>query len=225
MIIALDAAANVISDSDICPTALCNTLICISGVDSLISESLKASTDPSTSPFTTKFNSWKLPTAIRRPISSRVNNLWVRKPNSRCNCSRLLAISRASCSVSITWNTSPAWGAPFKPRIWTGADGPATSIRAFLSLNIAFTFPWLVPANTTSPLCKVPFCTNTVATYPRPLSKVDSIIEPVALRLGFAFKSSNSASNKTFSISSCTPVPFLAEISCDWYLPPQSSTR
>ena len=42
-----------------------------------------------------------------------------------------------------------------------------------------------------------------------------SAYEPVALRLGFAFKSSNSASNKTFSINSCTPVPFLAEISCD----------
>ena len=151
--------------------------------------------------------------AIRLPISSRVSSLCVLNPSSRCNCSRLFAISRASCSLSITWKISPACGAPFKPKINAGADGPASLIRAFRSLNMALTRPWCVPARTISPVRRVPFSTNTVATYPRPLSRVDSITEPVALRSGFAFKSSNSASSRTFSSSSCTPVPFFAEIS------------
>ena len=51
------------------------------------------------------------------------------------------------------------------------------------------------------------------------------MIEPVARRSGLAFSSSKSASSKTFSINSATPIPFFAEISCDWYLPPHSSTR
>ena len=38
-------------------------------------------------------------------------------------------------------------------------------------------------------------------------------------------RSSRSASSNTFSSSSSTPMPFLAEISWLWYLPPQSSTR
>ena len=43
-------------------------------VDSLINESLKASIEPSTSPFTITFSYWKLPSAIRRPTSSSVNS-------------------------------------------------------------------------------------------------------------------------------------------------------
>ena len=51
------------------------------------------------------------------------------------------------------------------------------------------------------------------------------MILPVALRLGFALRSSISASSNTFSSSSSTPMPFLALISWHWYLPPHSSTR
>ena len=141
IIMASEAAANVTSDSEIWPTALWITFTWICSVDSLINESLKASIEPSTSPFTITFSSWKLPSAIRRPTSSSVNSFWVRRPCSRCNCSRLLAISRASWSVSITWKVSPAAGAPFKPRINTGSDGPAWATRWLRSLNMAFTRP------------------------------------------------------------------------------------
>lgn len=51
------------------------------------------------------------------------------------------------------------------------------------------------------------------------------MMEPMALRLGLALRSSISASSSTFSMSSSTPSPFLAEMSWLWYLPPQSSTR
>ena len=141
MMIASEAAANVTSDSEICPTALWITFTCISSVESCMSESERASTDPSTSPFTLMFSCWKFPIAIRRPISSRVSIFCVRIDCSRCNCSRLVAIARASCSVSITLNASPACGAPFSPKISAGSDGLACSIRCSRSLNIAFTRP------------------------------------------------------------------------------------
>ena len=40
---------------------------------------------------TITFSSWKSPSARRRPTSSSVSIFCVRKPCSRCNCSRLLA--------------------------------------------------------------------------------------------------------------------------------------
>ena len=50
---------------------------------------------------------------------------------------------------------------------------------------------------------------------PLDFSRVDSMIEPVARLLGFALRSSISASSNTFSRRSSTPIPALAEISCD----------
>ena len=91
-----------------------------------------------------------------------------------------------------------------------GSEGPAFSIRWLRSLNIAFTRPKWVPASTMSPTFSVPFSTNTVETYPRPLSSEDSMMEPTARLFGLAFKSSKSASNNTFSNKSSTPIPFLA---------------
>ena len=167
---------------------------------------------------------WKFPSAIRRPTSSSVSIFCVRNPCSRCSCSRLPVISRASRSLSTTLNVSPAAGAPLSPRISAGSAGLISLMRWLRSLKIAFTFPHCVPATTMSPTFRVPFCTSTVATYPRPLSSVDSITEPVALRFGLALRSRSSASRSTFSMSSSTPIPFFAEISCDWYFPPQSST-
>src|SRR5690606_14187422 len=46
----------------------------------------------------------------------------------------------------------------------------------------------------------------------------------MAFLLGLAFSSRISASKRTFSNRSSTPCPVLAEISWDWYFPPQSST-
>ena len=140
-IIASEAAARETSDSEIAPTPLWITFTWICSVDNLINESLNASTEPSTSPLTMMFNSWKLPKAIRRPNSSNVRIFCVRKPCSRANCSRLLVISRASWSLSTTWNVSPAAGAPFNPNTKAGSEGPASLMRWLRSLNIAFTRP------------------------------------------------------------------------------------
>ena len=178
-----------------------------------MNESDSASTEPWVSALTTRLSSWNSPRATRCAISSSDSVVAVRRLCSRCNCVRLLAMSLASCSVSMIWNESPACGAPLRPRILTGSDGAAFSTRWLRSLNIALIRPQAVPAITISPCFRVPLLTSTVEVYPRPLSSEDSITEPVALRLGFALRSSISASSSTFSISSCTPIPFLAEIS------------
>src|SRR5690606_13654496 len=47
----------------------------------------------------------------------------------------------------------------------------------------------------------------------------------MAFLFGLALSSRISASSNTFSKRSSTPRPVLAEISWDWYLPPQSSTN
>ena len=178
-----------------------------------MNESERASTEPWVSALTTRLSSWNSPRATRWAISSSDSVVAVRRLCSRCNCIRLLAMSFASCSVSIIWNESPACGAPFNPRMMTGSEGAAFSTRWLRSLNIALMRPHAVPAITMSPCLSVPLLTSTVDIYPRPLSSDDSITEPVALRLGLALRSSISASSSTFSISSWTPIPFLAEIS------------
>ena len=215
-IIASEAAASMISESLIAPTAPWITLTCIFSVDSLMSESLSASTEPSTSALTITLSSLKSPIAMRRPISSKPICFLVRIDCSRWSCSRLLAISRASCSVGNTLNSSPACGAPFKPRIEHGSPGLTSLMRCPRSLNIALIRPWKVPARTISPMRSVPSCTSSVATYPRPLSSEDSMTEPLARRFGLALSSSSSASSSTFSNNSNTPSPFLAEISWHW---------
>jgi len=58
----------------------------------------------------------------------------------------------------------PACGAPLRPSSRTGEEGGASSMRLFLSLNMALTRPKYCPETTRSPLCRVPLCTRTVAT-------------------------------------------------------------
>ena len=140
------------------------TLTCTFSVESLRNESLSASIEPSVSPLTMILSSWNSPKAIRCEISSSPSVLVVRSDCSRCNCVRLLAISRASCSVSIAWNESPAVGAPFSPRMIAGSAGPAFSMRWLRSLNMALMRPKAVPAITTSPCFSVPLLTSTVET-------------------------------------------------------------
>ena len=110
------------------PTPLCIIFTWISSVESFWNESVNASTEPSTSPFSITFNSLKSPRAIRLPISSSVIWRWVLTDCSRCNWVRLVAIVFASLSSSNTLNLSPACGAPSNPKTDTGVDGPASII-------------------------------------------------------------------------------------------------
>ena len=118
----------------------------ISPVESFCSESVSASTDPSTSPLSMMLSSLNSPKAIRLPISSRVICFWVRTFCSRSSWVLLAAICLASLSSLKTKNVSPAWGAPSSPNIETGVAGGTLSKLTPLSLKIALTFPLCFPA-------------------------------------------------------------------------------
>jgi hypothetical protein len=76
-----------------------------------------------------------------------------------------------------------------------------------------------------SPTLNVPALTSTVDVKPLPLSSEDSTTVPIAGLSGFAFRSSISASSRILSRRIPMFNPVIEEISCDWYFPPQSSTR
>ena len=148
----------------ICPTALWIILIWIDSWDNFNNESESASIEPSTSPFTITFNSWKSPKAILLPISSNVICLVVLRPCSLWSCCLLEAICFISFSSSSTLNTSPALAAPFIPRTETGLDGPADSTGFPLSSCMAFILPNSLPAIKVSPTFIVPYWTRSVVT-------------------------------------------------------------
>ncbi len=75
-----------------------------------------------------------------------------------------------------------------------------------------------------SPMWRVPDCTSTVATAPRPLSSRASTVAPRASISGLARRSSSaSAVSSTASSSLSTLVPCFAEMSTNMVLPPYSS--
>ena len=80
-----------------------------------------------------------------------------------------------------------------------------------------------VPAMTTSPLCRVPFCTRIVAIGPRPLSSLDSMTVPRASLSGLALRFWTSATRLIISSSSSMPSPVLAETLTHTTSPPHSS--
>ena len=83
--------------------------------------------------------------------------------------------------------------------------------------------PYAVPATTTSPTRRVPFCTSRVATTPRPFSTCASMTVPKTRPLGLALRSALSATRRMASRSSSSPMPSLAETSTIRVSPPHSS--
>ena len=81
------------------------------------------------------------PSSIVAYRLSRVTFLTAFASSKRFNSWRFEEIARASFSVSVTWNGSPAFGIASKPRISTGILGVASVIFCPLSLKIARTRP------------------------------------------------------------------------------------
>ena len=71
-----------------------------------------------------------------------------------------------------------------RPSTWTGVDGPAVLTCSPLSLIIARTLPHAAPATIGSPTLSSPLSTSTVATGPRPLSRLASSTMPLARPVG-----------------------------------------
>ena len=83
-------------------------------------------------------------------------------------------------SFSRTIKSSPAFAAPFIPKISIGVEGGASSIFCPLSLIIALIFPHLKPLTKKSPFLRVPVVTIIFATGPLPTSILDSKTTPVS---------------------------------------------
>ena len=137
---------------------------------------------------------------------------------------RFSAIWRAVRSSDATRKRSPAVGTDVRPSTCTGVDGVASFMWLPFSSSMARTRPYEVPATMASPMRRVPCCTSTVATAPRPLSSRASTVAPRASISGFARRSrSASAVSSTASSSLSTLVPCLAEMSTNMVSPPYSS--
>jgi len=143
---------------------------------------------------------------------------------SRCTRWRYSLTWRAFVSFSTTAKVSPASGAPCRPRISAGAEGPPSLITSPRSLRRARTRPHSPPATRMSPTRSVPRWTSNVATTPRPRSSLASITAPEAGRSGLAFSSRISACSRIASSSLSRPCLVLAETSTVWISPPSSST-
>ncbi len=96
----------------------------------------------------------------------------------RCLAARCWAIWRAMRSSVTTMKLSPALGTAVRPSTITGRDGSASVTCSPLSSSIARTRPKASPQTIESPTRRVPRCTSTVATGPRPLSRCASIAMP-----------------------------------------------
>ena len=85
-------------------------------------------------------------------------------------------------------NSSPASGTDDRPSTSTGIDGLAVFTWLPLSSIIARTRPHAAPATIGSPTLSSPLSTSTVATGPRPLSRLASSTMPLARPVGLALE-------------------------------------
>ena len=142
MMIALEAEARETSDSLMAPTPPWITFTTTSSLDSLVKLCFTASTEPWTSALMIRGSSFTFPALIWLNRSSRDSFALV---SSRSlfllSEMKVSAKLRASFSLSVATNTSPACGTSFKPKISTGVDGPASFTLRPLSSIIARILP------------------------------------------------------------------------------------
>ena len=129
----------------------------------------------------------------------------------------------ASRADFTAWKIAPLSGVPDQPMTRAGVPGGASLTGLPWSLKSARTLAHWAPHTRASPTRRVPRCTMTVASGPRPTSTWDSTIVPLASALGLALSSRTSVWSKITSRSSLTPVPLTAETGTVIVSPPQSS--
>ena len=137
-----EANARLASPSLIPPTPPNTTFTSTSSLDNAIREPRNASKLPCTSVLITRLTQASSPVAILENTSSSLEACCAACLLNFLRSSRCLAKSLAIRSFCTTRNSSPANGVPDKPRISTGAQGPASLIALPFSLNIARTRPY-----------------------------------------------------------------------------------
>ncbi len=196
-----------------------------SGMSRLNSASSRASTEPETSPLSTRLSEVFSPSLSCSMSVSRVARpRELAKLAARRRACRCSAICRTVRSSAAARNVSPAPGSAVRPRTMTGRAGPASASWLPFSSSMARTRPCAPPATIESPARRVPFCTSTVATAPRPLSRCASMATPCAgPSIGAVSSSDASAVSRTASSSSSMPMPGLAATLTNMVSPPYSS--
>ena len=164
---------------------------------------MRASSEPVTSAFTIEVEGGGLagldllrrcPRAWRRRLMTRGVTA---RPASRCQCSRVSATDlEAVFSSGATTKRSPASATSERPSTCTGVDGPASLTWLPWSSMSARTGPRRPRRPAGRRPSRVPRCTRTVATGPRPTSRWDSSTTPVARPSGLARRSSSSANDE-----------------------------
>ena len=206
MMMACEAEASMMSDSEMAPVPPCTTLMRTFSVLCLLRASVMASRLPCTSALSTRLRvrvSWS--EARRDRKVSRVTLDSLARSRSRCLVARISAMRRASFSSATAKNSSPASGTPSKPCTSTGMEGPASLTFLPWSFIRARTRPENWPHTKLSPWCRVPSWMSTVATGPRPLSSLASTMRPWAGLLGLALRSMISDCRATSSSRSSRP--------------------
>ena len=139
--IALEALARRISDSEIAPTVERITFTLAPSTSIFSNELLTASAVPFTSALTMIFKSTTSPDFIWENKSSRLIAEVEFLSSSIFFWARSSPTCLASFSVSNTMNLSPASGTSFKPVISTGVAGPAALISRPRSSTNCLTRP------------------------------------------------------------------------------------
>ncbi|OIQ65124.1 hypothetical protein GALL_533200 [mine drainage metagenome] len=179
MMEALEAAASRTSFSVTVPAALWMIRTRTLSVLSLSSWPTRDSTEPWVSALMMRGSSLTWPSLRVVNRFSRVTR-WRSWADWRAFSWRKVTMVRALPSSPTTWKLSPLLGTSSKPRIWTALEGPTSATRWPRSLNMARTRPMVAPATKMSPAFRVPRCTSTVATAPRPRSRRASTMDPAA---------------------------------------------
>ena len=153
------------------------------------------------------------------PVAA-ATGLW---PDRRKRWARASPSVRARARSLAARISSPACGGSEKPSTCTGVEGSASLMWSPRSSTSAFTLPQAAPATTGSPTRRVPCWTITVATGPRPASRLASSTTPRASPSTRAVSSSTSATSTICSSRLSIPVPCRAETSTTIVSPPHAS--
>ena len=192
------------------PTPRWTKLSFTSSRSSLRRLSVTASREPWTSALSTRLSVAVSPRWICSKRSSSLAPVAAeatgRCPDRRNRWARASPRVRAVAWSLATRSSSPACGGSENPSTCTGIEGSASLTWSPWSSIRALTLPQAAPATTGSPTRRVPLSTMTVATGPRPASRLASSTVPRARPSGLARSSSTSATRAICSSRSSMPV-------------------
>ena len=197
--IALEAAASMMSPSVIPPTPWWITETRTSGCWIFASSETAASTEPTTSPLSTRFRSWTAPSWIAAKRFSSVGPAGALREllAAQTLAARLRELARLPLVLDDAAVLAGGRRMVEAEDLDRVAGPGLLDLLALVVVERAHACPQASPATMASPTCRVPRWTSIVATGPRPTSRRDSMIGPDASAFGFAFSSSSASATSS----------------------------